>query len=1139
MSRIDELREAGFSEEEIHTHVDERRVELSQSGFSEAEMDEYYGLFADAPEPEPEPKPEISKEYSLKDRYISNKTIGGLDPAVKEEVYKEGLKRQATPKEERSFKSSGYTGGWEEKGEDGFRSQEEIERIKGTHFSVTKAIKNVPRNIDEIITGIGSLVMVSGKTVYNTGSNIVKDLNDVMAEDLTSISDSRLAKQIKPVGDIGKAIYTDWGLMFKGKTPTELNKTAIGHILDPLFQDVDELGVLKTFSRYAQEKPVDALLTLSGVYSAVGTGAKISGKALKTVVKKSPKIVKRIDNILSTKRAPIQYKIPALEDGVEITAKTVDFARTYSENPLTKYIFQKNFDVALEKFPKLSKALSGHKAKKLTSTLRNTYNEATNVERNKMHDEIFSELNKLTPDEQALMIPYLEGRINLIKEPTEQFKGFERFYRKTVTGITDDLVERGKLTPEIASDRIYQPLTKSTGLDKAKIIEEMGDFTPAYVHHFFPEKVKKTSDYIKTTGESFKPGFLKKSKGVIGYSEDLNSVLPKWTADYIKFKNTEAFLDDFLGHYGIKVDLRNAKKTKLGIEVDGKLYKDYKIIAPDNHLAAQKQKTGFYKGVSEHLDESTFDEAMASALDDMRTMVGVEENKMGFLVQKEMVGKLDGLSAPIFGSAKAEKAARLVVDKPVQFWKDSVLAYSPRWIKNNVVGDIMLNSMEGVGVMSYGRSFQKKYNALIPDQLVHASFANLMKGNPKLGKAIKAGIEEASIPMKIGRGIVKPFSKGKDLGYAVNTMCERPFVRSLYIKLARDKAKGILKKRKLTGSEDNILKVLAEIKDSAVLQKSVIDKVKDTLPVFDLTGSAERIYMKRLVPFYNWFKFMGKYGTKLPATHPFKTIGARGLGALSENEREKAFKEHFPFMAKEIDENGIPSIYTHLWPTHDTKDGKTVFFNARGLNPFSTIQDIANLDVMNTLSPLIKIPLEQITGQSTFTEQEFKSGEEGVTVTSEDVGYKDFAKVRPPLLDHVLNQFPQATLLKQIITPAKQYDTGTLFNPEPIIDKETGEYKYPIDGVEKAINYLGLDKKTVNVREMYEKYKQRKRQALGAAYQKGQGEEDKYITVEGLNYIIDEIRNNESLMRGIEDEVRSKAEYEKTKKEKFAEKLNQ
>jgi hypothetical protein len=285
---------------------------------------------------------------------------------------------------------------------------------------------------------------------------------------------------------------------------------------------------------------------------------------------------------------------------------------------------------------------------------------------------------------------------------------------------------------------------------------------------------------------------------------------------------------------------------------------------------------------------------------------------------------------------------------------------------------------------------------------------------------------------------------------------------------------------------------------------------------------------------------MAQYAAKLPAKHPFKTVGARGLGALAENDREQAFIDMFPFMKAEIEESGIPEVFNHMWPVND-ENGKVTFFNARGLNPFDTIQDFAELDFINMFSPVVTVPYERITGRSAFGDREFMSGERGVEVTVDGVRYNDFEKVKPPLMDHILSNFPAYELLKQSLVPARQYDTGTVFNPEPIIDEITGEPRYKIDNIEKILNYMGIDRRTVekiDFRARWDNYQQRKRQALGEAFRKGQGKASQALTSEEIIGIIDEIKQDTKLWNELASQVEDIAKTKKEETERLKEKMD-
>lgn len=1042
-------------------------------------------------------------------------------------------------------------------------------------FSVGETIRNVPGNVESIVKDTGSLLMNVGRLAKNA-----------------VVDHDEFNKQVRPAVELIDAVKKDWGSMFRGETPSAIGKLPIGYALDQTFEKVGRMGLFKAGLKFIEEKPVDALLITQAAKSAAGAGTRVTAETVLKAAPKGSRIANGVEKFLSRERSPIVFELPAekqvtrelkpgevvpekgtpaidrlksekgevaiplkppeppegftlvegagktpkppttITETVTEPVKTIEFPREYSKDPLSKYIYQKSFDKVLDIFPKAKEALAKHKAEGLINQLRNRYDTANFQERVNLQGEVLKQISTLSKEEQAIVVPYLEGRLSLAGDSSEAFKNFETWYRDLSGKIQTDLSAMGKLEPNQIRERLYQPLTKATGLSTEQIIAELGDFSPAYVHHTFPKTFaqKMGTFFADTTGKRYKPGFLKRSRGVGGYTEDLKEILPKWTAEYVKFKNTEAFLNDFTGKFGIPVNIKNVRQVEGGLQVGDKVYRGYKIVAPDGILNFYRGKIDFYKEVSRRLEGLDMDEAIGEVLKNAlegagKDFMGVSKNRKVFLVPENIVKRLESYATPLFGSQRIQNAVKIVYDKPVQVWKDFTLAAAPRWIKNNVLGDIMLNTMEGVGPLSYGRSFRAKYHDVIPDELLKASFANTMKYNPQLGLAARNTI--GKFIQAIGETkAVQTASKAKDFGYALNTMFEQPFVRALYVKLAREKAVQILKAERAAVSEESILAKMAEIKNNPALKESLVSQVEKTLPVFDMTGNFERKYIKRLMPFYNWFKFMAQYAAKLPANHPFKTVGVRGLGALSEQQREDAFKQMFPFMAREIDENGIPDRFDNMWPIKPPdKEGKAVFFNARGFNIFTTVEDMVKGDIINMLSPIIKIPIERAQGRESFSGREYKTGEAG-----RDFNGKE--KEAPPLGEHLLSQFPQYQLLKQTLVPARQYDTGTVFNPEPILDKITGEYKYPIDSVERWLNFMGIDKKTLDIRKTFDAYKKQKATAVGQTFDKLQSKADTALSFQEIKEIFDQIKSDPEKWKAIVGELKDTAqETAKQKKE--------
>lgn len=1066
--------------------------------------------------------------------------------------------------------------------------------------SLVKGAKNIPENIKDIVTETGSLIMNIGRFGYNFKKNYIEDLNSMFVRKKGGFfEDTR--KQFEPTTDLIMATKDDWESIIKGEEPTELTKRPSGKAIQQVYSDIEAQGLRRFTYNMIEDRPVDMLLIANAFRAVAGQGVRLSAQGTRKVIKNGTKFADKLDDFVSTERKPIVHKLPVETDGTVSTAKTVEFPRSFSEDPLTKYVFQGGFDALMDKFPKFQEAVATAKANKTINNMRNAYQEKGFRERAELHGEIAKNIETLSPDELKVMVPYLEGRASLITDPTNEFKAFEKYYRGLSKEISDNLSSMGKLDANTARERLYQPIASATGQTTEQVIAEFGDFAPAYVHHMFPEKypTKMSTFFPNTEAQRVKPAFLKKSRGYHGYTEDLTEVLPKWTAEYVRFKNTEAFIQDFTSKFGIKTNIKDIKTVNGGLQVGDKTYKGYKVVAPDGYLSFYKQKIDFYKEVSKRMDDMTFDEAIGDVMSETVTRtatsggqsrgavlienrikealesrgfspgetsqmlervrsgeagsieiikermvksgvspeqvaeafrgvekisIGVAKNKTVYLVPEAQARQLESFATPLFGSQKVHNAIKVWYDRPQQIWKDSVLAASPRWVKNNVMGDIIFNTMEGVGPMSYGRAFNKKYTATVPDSIQRLSFANVMKYNPKLGMAGKSTIGRM-VKHLDDSNVVKGIAKVKDAGYALNTMFEQPFVRALYISEARRKAMSMLRAEKVPVTEGNIIDRMNVIRDVPKLADPIIAKVKETLPVFDLTGSFERKYIKRVIPFYNWFKFMGKYGAKLPAKHPFKTVGARGLGALSENDREEAFIQTFPYMKDEIDNSGIPDRYANLWPISVDKDDKAVFFNSRGLNVFSTIEDIVNLDIGNMLSPLIKVPVERSVGVELFSKRKYSTGDEGVE-------FDEYKKQLPKLSDHILKNFPQYTLLKEHLTPARQYDSGTLFEPEPILDKVTGEYKYPIESIEKWLNFAGVDKRTVDMRRSWEQYQNKKRAAISKTFSKYQSDIDTALSFSEVDELFREIKKNKPQWEKIRREIlRSKKIKGSDKKE--------
>ena len=1009
--------------------------------------------------------------------------------------------------------------------------------IKQEYPSFIKAIKNVPKNLDEIVNSFSSLIVGIPIIAFKTAKEVI----------------SREQEKIE--------------LTAGGRRPTmeELAYTTRPYYLEERAKELG--GALKesygrfkedpllTAGFFAEENPLDVLLLGAAGYDLVGLGLRGLGKAA------------RIPSLASKVRTPLKIG-------------NIEVEREFAKNPLTRMFIQQPFDAAMERYPNLKNTIIKYKGGKLVRDMRNSYEELNFIERVRLHQEVYENIEKLSKQERDIMIPLLEGRLHLRKDlpgdiqgvvdlsknkelqlsefsgtPSKVGRGTENINYQRINDFEvwyrdfQKRIERGfkldeKMTADQLENVIYKPIEIETGLARDVIKKELGDFMPAYVHHYFPWKAKDKLGvhFAETTGKRYKPGMLKERKGATGYSEDLTEVLPRMASSYVKWKNNQAFLTEFLDSFGLPVNLRKIESTKEGLKVGDQIYPNHKIVAPDGYLRFYKGEIDIWKEITKRMDKSTdFDEALMDTLFNAKIAIGdikkdylsATKNIKVYLVPDEAVKKLETMATPVFGTQERQAIVKLAYDQPVKFWKDSVLALTPRWIKNNVMGDIIFNTFEGVGPISYARGFTGKYKDVIPDEILRASFANVMKYNPKLGKA-----EETLIGQYVkALGETKPAkiaSAIKDIGYGINTACEQPFVRALYINLARKKAKELLKADGIPFSQESILTKMLEIKGSPELTKSLIKKVKETLPVFNLLGDFGRKYGRRAMPFLNWYKFMFKYGVTLPERHPFKLVGTRGLAALTEEERQEAFRQYFPYMADTIEkEGGLPRRFNGLWPIgKDPETGEGIFFNARGLNPFNTLTDIMNVEVFSMMSPIIKLTAERALGIDTFTGQKFDTPTP-IEITP-DGKVEEIEKILPPFFTHIARQFPQFQLIEQFVTPAKQYSIGTVFNPKPKLDPITGEPKYPINAMDKLLNYIGIDRNTIDIEKWLYKHQERLRQKMAETHKNLLFEPDALSPEEHV-MILREILLDPELRQRIENAMRGKKEFQIKGKKKIFE----
>ncbi len=329
--------------------------------------------------------------------------------------------------------------------------------IKQDYPSFIRAVQNIPENFLDIINSFSSLIVGIPVIAYQHAKEVITRSGEKARLPVTTEEELRYMYRPYYVEERGKELYQG---------------------MKEEYQRFKENPLL-TAGFFAEKHPLDALLIAGVGYSATGAALRAGGRAA------------GIGALTSRVRQPLNIANIVVE-------------RQFAKNPLTKAFVQKPFDAILNRYPQFKDALIRYKGGKLTTDMRNTYEELNFTERVKLHKEVYENIEKMSKKERDLMIPYLEGRLHFKKDlpgdiqglvdmskrpgavEAEQYfrsggaksrwgrgseninpqriKEFEAYYKDFQKRIEQGFKLDEKITPKQLEDIIYQPIEIETGL---------------------------------------------------------------------------------------------------------------------------------------------------------------------------------------------------------------------------------------------------------------------------------------------------------------------------------------------------------------------------------------------------------------------------------------------------------------------------------------------------------------------------------------------------------------------------------------------------------------------------------------------------------------------------------------------------
>lgn len=658
---------------------------------------------------------------------------------------------------------------------------------------------------------------------------------------------------------------------------------------------------------------------------------------------------------------------------------------------------------------------------------------------------------------------------------------------KYLTRLQASELAKGQIgSSEHLSSAGYMDRRKHSVFAIKRMAREMAEETapdPIYFPSVFQDKIK-ISDFMPTKFlQRFKPGFMKGRTGAWGFIEKEPDV-----AFAIHQSQVERYLQNEAMITAIK------EKFATPIKSQKELKPGYKVFAPDGYI-------GFYKG-SMPLQEAflrgvglgqNVDDAFLSAV--QKVLPGMMPEDKSFLgVRKPQLYQIpadvaDKVQEMINPQPKVPELFKLVYDKPVQAFKFSVLAMSPRWVVNNTIGNIVTSMIGRVSPESFVRAGKKAFKDLVPPEVTQGGFRRAEFPALKKVVAPSTGWSDKLTGFFSGRtpteGVlrdvqnvvsrpVRAVEKFADTVFEVNSQVEDIFRKAAFIDKTTKAAVEEITKRSAGGiagmktgldrflergsfSDSNVAKVASEMLKDEGFKSSMVQQVNNILNDYNSLSKWERGVVRRVVPFWSWWKFVNMMFWSMPVKDPAMAQVIKGLGQAGQEIAKEEWKNNG------LDVKEIPTWIRGNIILGRTPDDKMLeLLNTRSINPLSAAVELPGL------SPHFQVFEERRTGKNYLTGAPFTHPDEvehaGAFYRMENgVPVRLDRPTPPPLATHILRQFPQVNILEALAFPFRTYTGEGLFNNAV---RAVRGREQPVKPSMKIANILGLPVTEVDWRRL-------------------------------------------------------------------------
>lgn len=596
----------------------------------------------------------------------------------------------------------------------------------------------------------------------------------------------------------------------------------------------------------------------------------------------------------------------------------------------------------------------------------------------------------------------VQAAADSIRNAPARYKPLLRFNEAAQQGIEDYIAEH--LNPEDGHDPLVAEQLRAFAADIPVTLAAAVDqgFDPRYtIGGQMPEGRRGVSS--RPNNEGRLPRVVKGSEtreraSTVGprSAEEATALAVKRTTDWVRNETAYRLQARFgtaptsvLGLTGEQVGIDTQKLRTAPDDERAAALQDLRDQAREQGLAVVQGDGGSVLFIpSEHLNGKGLADAMAEQ--------GYVAWNPGSMFEKVPPGQVNlsttfvpqamlSRFARQLGEAKQlEQAFRKFYDKPMRLWKDQVLALSPRWHVNNIIGN-MVTATAGGGIdpITYGRNFYRATKIL---KAMHddGRLAKLQEADPEgaqIALTLDPRIHQGSEGAALGPGTELNVDSGPRLkrispsrlvrGYKKVTQGSYEF--NGFVDDASRLSIFLTERKRMTDAQ------LAEwVRRNPDLGyhfgegKGGLDGIRDELAVrqslkvagdFTRLSPFERQVVRRVLPFYPWMRHITKLALRMPVTAPVRTAWLMHLAAIfGEPPAFPFLSAYVPVGAERPDQS---RSYLHVGNVNPFND---IAYGSQGSSDFS-LTDIP-AGVLSQVSPAISTGVGLATGIDLRTGQQ-------------------------------------------------------------------------------------------------------------------------------------------------------------------------